>query len=315
MHVRAFYALSFVTFTLAVISSIFWQLQNYNAFAATLGAAAIGAVAVKGAHEYIAIWHKMSKNENVETYRMLRVVSLGALSAYIVVLIITLLQNDVQTQFKDGTLNEVLTVLLWLGPSLYVLAIIPNIMLLCDENVFGDFDTSKQNEKKMQNRRRLLSFSILHDVVIGAFGLAVAIDADSLLPSKDENILKHILSSLLIADVILLFLHAKYISKRTKGNSLIISLYRGIGTVIIYVVMWRRIHLSEESLVEMKFYDDDYLWVIGAVVLLAVDSGLQFARKCMKQKCNTIVASFGVVCSTFILFFTIIAIHNHHRTP
>ncbi len=315
MHVRAFYALSFGTFTIAVISSIFWQLQSYNAFAATLGAAAIGAVAVKGANEYIAIWHKMSKKENVETYRMLRVVSLGALAAYLVVLIITLIQNDVQTQFKDGTLNEVLTILLWLGPCLYVLAIIPNIMLLCDENVFGEFDTAGQNEKKMQKRRRLLSFSILHDVVIGAFGLAVAINANALLPSKDEDILKHILSSLLIADAILLFLHVKYISKRTKGNSLILSLYRGIGVVIIYVVMWRRIHLSTESLVEMKFYDDDYLWVIGAAVLLAVDSGLQFTRKCMKQKCNIIVASFGVVCSTFILFFTIIAIHNHNSAP
>lgn len=257
----------------------------------------------------------MSKDENVEIYRRLRVFSLGALVAYLIVLIIILLQNDVQTQFKNGNLNEVLTIVLWLGPSLYVLAVIPNIMLLCDENVFGEFDVLDQNEKSTRKRRRLLSFSILHDVVIGAFGLAVAINADALLPSKDEGILKHILSSLLIADAILLFLHAKYIAKRTKGNPLVLSLYRSIGVIIIYVVIWRRIHLSTESLVDMKFYGDDYLWVIGAVVLLAVDAGLQFARKCMKQKCNSIVASFGVICSTFALFFTIIAIHNHNLNP
>ena len=97
------------------------------------------------------------------------------------------------------------------------------------------------------------------------------------------------------------------------------TLCNAFARLIVYVVIWRRLHLTDETLVSMTFYNDDWIWLIPAAALLVVSVTVLLIKYTQNnqrkearnrvQNEHIIFAVFGVI---FALFFVISAVHHHN---
>ena len=327
MHLCKEQTMHYIRFGLSLLTSIFvgllflfWHLQNTTPVILFAGLSIIFATALGSMSEYKNVWHALIDKRHLnlpkaDNYRGGRFALHVSVCVAVAGVTVIGLFEDVQSSWQT---NEILYYFLLLLVSFVVLASLPIILIICDKDIFAKDVVNVGLEKngivkKLRMIRRIFSFTALREIVLAAFLLGLVTNLE------DVSVLRHMTSSLLVADAIFCFIKFRYISNVFDSNTIINPLTNpktlahvsnAFGRLIVYIVLWRRLHLTDAPLEEMGFYDDDVWWLVGSAALFLIGVIMHLRKTNVITSDVVVLVSFGAV---FALFFVITAFHHHHR--
>lgn len=147
---------------------------------------------------------------------------------------------------------------------LYGLSSLPSIMALSNEELWNEDN---------RNDKRMLSISVLKEIVQTGFLLPLIHGASDIVDDADDSEWRHIAASLVFTSAVIYFIVFWYvtrwnIARPLENMGIIATICRGCGMLIIYVVFIRRLH-ENNIITSMNFTSDkDNVAIAGAFVCL-----------------------------------------------
>ncbi len=295
MHIEKF-IISCIGLVSGGLSLIFWQLQEFNLFLIFLALALIGNVVLASIQEDTFGWAKNKSNKVSETLRMARVVALFLWGISLIAVVVFSNLNFVKEEWQNGKLNTFVLFLSVFSNTCFAVSAVPNILAVTNKEIFKP---EQQIEAKS-----VLSFNAVYNLVLSAFIFPLIFNiSDIAIYEKNNDNWSHLVSSLLVVDIIFWYIKTRYVKSKINLRILL----NASGRLVLYVLIWRRIHLAN-CLEEMKFYGNDFWWLIVPATVFLSSSILIFIKK---QKAYSMMATLIVLGITSLsVFFVSIGLYT-----
>lgn len=279
-----------VLFTTAfALTFVFWQTVAYIPFIIASGTAAIIKIALESLREGEHFWPKADKYDRFVSARMY-----GHILLIVAVVVLTslLTVGTWQDEWSQGTVPRAWNITLYVVLAVYVFTIMPSIVALSNSKLWS--------EKNNESRRRI-SILVILEVITAGFAFPLIYGLSDIIDDSNDTEWRHIAASLVFTRAVVHFIVFWYVNKwdpdaPLENDSTLGSICEGIGMLIIYVVVIRRLH-ENKLLTTMQWVTPKDIASIVAAFLCLYASNLILVKnsKWVSKDCQKTLSSAGII--------------------
>ena len=288
--------------TVFALTFVFWQTVSSGPFVLAVGVTIMVKIILESIREGELFWPDEVKFNSYVTARMyghvIIITSVGVATAFFFV-------ENWKEEWQNGSVPRAWHAALYVALALYALTILPSIMALSNSKLWTD---SRTNDS-----RRRISIVVIKEIVTVGFAIPLVYGMSDIIDDGNDTEWRHIAASLVFTRAVIHFIIFWYVNKwdpdsPLENDSTLASICEGVGMLIIYIVVIRRLH-ENKLLTTMQFVTAKDVASIVAAFLSLYAANLIMVKnsKWVSKSCQEMLSTVGII-SLLIVVVTIMFI-------